>query len=1555
MADLNRYEAALSSNDTEHEATTAVESGGRQFDTKGNVLTSSSGAIGRKQVMPTTAPEAAKLAGVPYNKYLFEAVPEYNDQLGDAYFDKKLEENKGDVPKAHAAYNAGQGTVQAAEKKAAASGKDWTDYLPKETQGYLKKIEEWRHPTPKAASPNRYLQALDESPIDPTSTPSADPSSNRYLAALGPTTKTPPAAKQSVWETGGSHFVAGVPQAAGGLAAADALTSFTAPWAIALAPETLGLSLLAVPIISGIVGYTAGSYAAGKAEHALLPEVVNKYLEVGAQQNKHSAFAGDLLSFGIGGVAVPKTLVHAAVSSAVGTGFTGLQQIADGKLDVTELAMSAVMFPFFGKGAKEAGTKDSALGNKFKEMSTNKQTAEELLGTSKSLYVPSGVKGIKVIDIRKESDADYMARHGETSIDVDEHKNERFLNQGPVRRVLTPAAEKAFKEGTELPPMNERYHIEVDSEKLKKAFEAGYADTQYDLPEGTFKSEQAYLDFSIHRAALEHEMSPEQFLKEHPQWDVEASYDAREDWYTRNLFYEAEMDELMNRSGGIMNSKSPHWDEFNERKQELDDRKAEGPPPPVVRNKGNLSAKEVHSVLLGSKNMGEAIDRMVAGGFGNNHMRSLLERLQGNKYLADGRLVLDAEESDTEMGSYNLKGHRVTLRGQAQLRTFVHEAFHAVTANAYEAAKSARLPIASKFDAFLKGLQETADPKELYTDTNKKMQALGLYGNERSALYGLSSVHEMISEGFTKKEFIEFLKEKSILGIDTKPTNAWDAFKNAIKELIKFKGKAESDSAFDQLMDLSEELVEEDTVRHAEGWSRNPELTHFNSEESVDYNSWINNAAMEQSRVNPFFNVDDLNMGHAIDDIAYSQVYDDIIKRSSKENLDNMRKYVEGITDSISDSDRPIFDKFVKPLLDTRRAGLEYLMKKGVIPTVPLDSKNFPRRRLKMSHEAQSSYAEAMKKAGVDMDEGFYSKFKNYFKELAGGDMSDFNADMERRRGSTEERSVFMVEKPDGSRQAVQITKKGALLNWNDKKPTFMGMHTDERLTVGDHLWGGVVKEGKIEELEQHTFFEYNKDALAVLLHSNAEIREQIRAHEGLERLKESPLFKTMASPPGETIPHNDWRVPKYIDKVPGLRGYAFPPKMAEVIEDFAKMNEPSLLTNISNILIKCMMLNPIAHIFNESMHLYNARGLSGWVTPQGLHRFATTGKEAMNSVLQQDQFYKDTMALNGSLMDPVGHSAYQDALHSKGVKEFGKTLEFKQLAASLGRAPGELLNAISKKSNTAMWTTRNMMYIQYIKELMQTKGLSHAEAIQHAEKHMPNYRLPTHVGEKMLGAAASRGLSNVLQNPNMSVFSRYHYGMIKSLIETAKDVKSGDKSKMKEGLDTTAAIVVAMSVLYPMMDMMAAELTGNKDAKQRRAGPYHPINAIMEVANSTKDPQAVLSSVFTFNPALQALVELAIDRKAYSGMQVYNPQSAPDVIAKDVGKYLLEQNPLLGQAMKAEEDKGGPGEGWAVALARQADIVTKSPIKEAKDVQHVNKLKKKGLKHTIKSRMGLE
>jgi hypothetical protein len=116
-----------------------TESGGKQFDPKtGQPLTSSAGAIGVAQVMPKTAPEAARLAGVDFDDARYRTDPDYNRKLGQAYLREQYR-TFGDPALALAAYNAGPGNVRAALAKAQESGGSFVNYLPTETQQYLVK------------------------------------------------------------------------------------------------------------------------------------------------------------------------------------------------------------------------------------------------------------------------------------------------------------------------------------------------------------------------------------------------------------------------------------------------------------------------------------------------------------------------------------------------------------------------------------------------------------------------------------------------------------------------------------------------------------------------------------------------------------------------------------------------------------------------------------------------------------------------------------------------------------------------------------------------------------------------------------------------------------------------------------------------------------------------------------------------------------------------------------------------------------------------------------------------------------------------------------------------------------------------------------------------------------------------------------------------------------------------------------------------------------------------------------------------------------------------
>ena len=379
-------------------------------------------------------------------------------------------------------------------------------------------------------------------------------------------------------------------------------------------------------------------------------------------------------------------------------------------------------------------------------------------------------------------------------------------------------------------------------------------------------------------------------------------------------------------------------------------------------------------------------------------------------------------------------------------------------------------------------------------------------------------------------------------------------------------------------------------------------------------------------------------------------------------------------------------------------------------------------------------------------------------------------------------------------------------------------------------------------------------------------------------------------------------------------------------------------------------MLNPLPHILNEAWHLYNARGLTGWVTPAGITRLAKTGVPALKSVLQMDPAYLETLRLGGSILSAnTRSSVFQEQMFAKANREFSKTPEFKELAVKMSLSPFKLYDRISKLSNVAMWTIRDMMYMQQINEHMKYSGMTREQAIKETERHMPAYRITSRVGEKVLGETLSRSLSETLQNPNVTVFSRYHYGLVKSILETGKDIggirrgKEGFKD-FAHGMDTAAAIAVALAALYPLQDMIAQQLSGNDDATVRRAGPYHIFHAIHDLATNEKDPMAVLSSIFTFNPALLSGAQLIADRKLYNGQPVYHPEDDADKIAYDVANYALTQVPQISQAEQAVKAED---EGFKQWVARQFDVESPTAETVSKREKQVNKRDKAGAKRS--------
>ncbi len=114
----------------------------KQESNNNQAAVSPKGATGIAQIMPATGPEAAKLAGVPWDPTRFKNDAQYNAALGRAYLTKQMSDFGDDPAKALAAYNAGPGALRKAIAKADKNGDgaSWLDYLPAETRAYVPKI-----------------------------------------------------------------------------------------------------------------------------------------------------------------------------------------------------------------------------------------------------------------------------------------------------------------------------------------------------------------------------------------------------------------------------------------------------------------------------------------------------------------------------------------------------------------------------------------------------------------------------------------------------------------------------------------------------------------------------------------------------------------------------------------------------------------------------------------------------------------------------------------------------------------------------------------------------------------------------------------------------------------------------------------------------------------------------------------------------------------------------------------------------------------------------------------------------------------------------------------------------------------------------------------------------------------------------------------------------------------------------------------------------------------------------------------------------------------------
>lgn len=479
--------------------------------------------------------------------------------------------------------------------------------------------------------------------------------------------------------------------------------------------------------------------------------------------------------------------------------------------------------------------------------------------------------------------------------------------------------------------------------------------------------------------------------------------------------------------------------------------------------------------------------------------------------------------------------------------------------------------------------------------------------------------------------------------------------------------------------------------------------------------------------------------------------------------------------------------------------------------------------------------------------------------------------------------------------------------------------------------------EATIPEIEENSPYRYLKDHQASVYLKLQEMLAYDREMDYMNNLTKSPFFADISTSYKSSKIPEGWKSIHNTDRLPQLREYKFEPRVAEMIDDFSKNWNNNALQKVQNFLIKNMMLNPLPHIFNEGFHWYVTRGFTGNFTPGGMKRVTTTAADAAISVIKQDDFYRALMKEGGSILSAnVRNNGFWQKVFDKGLREHSQSKDFLDLAKSLGRKPLDLYNGISKYSSLAMWNLRDIMYSQLVMEEMKFNKKTMPEAIKEVERHMPAYRIPERIGaDNEIG----RQVSQLMQNPNLTVFSRYHYGMVKSLVETAKDItspKSDAKTRLK-GLDQAAAMAVALAVVYPMIDKMFQSMSKNPEAEARRQGSAHLIDSIMKVASGKKQGKDVLLSIMTPAPAALAITQGLFDREFYSGKEIYHSDDPLETIAADIGSYVLRQVPQVSSSIRSLKG-GDTEEGIKEFGYRQLDVDAPSEKKVTTRERFLNK-----------------
>jgi len=623
--------------------------------------------------------------------------------------------------------------------------------------------------------------------------------------------------------------------------------------------------------------------------------------------------------------------------------------------------------------------------------------------------------------------------------------------------------------------------------------------------------------------------------------------------------------------------------------------------------------------------------------------------------------------------------------------------------------------------------------------------------------------------------------------------------------------------------------------------------------------------------------------------------------------------------DQLAPEDRAVYDRWVKPINEEESRIYAKLKNNGVV----MPREGYVHR---MVQGRSPMYDPRDPEASGDLD------------VVVGRSMGK----LPQTTGSLQHRKFLALDDGKGTRHVIAAGKDGTTIFENGKPrdlgPRTAGLQLGDDITIGGKHYN--VVDATTREIEANTETRYYKNALVNSIDNLLALRRVERSIDFLEEFKKDSRFLNYA----ERVGGNHPPTPGWITtKLPQFDGWRMDPRIAHALDDFYGQHNwgPEWLTKANRFLTTSMFVDPVPHLHNVATHWYVGRGWDNFV-PTRWKGSAKNAAKALIQVINQGEDYRRMLREGGALLygDVANRDFYTTMLRTMGqdiVKDpdrWGRVIK-----ASGMRRPADFVAALYRGARHVLWAGSDAFMLQRYYDLMD-KGMSAKEAIRDAERHIPNYRIPSTV-------FGDRHLSLLLRNPNIMNFGRYRYGQLASYMRMVRDLVKNDRPGARlEATGNLAALGVLMFFIYPMLDAAIQKISRDRNAKVKRAGPGALVQDGIDVTQGEKALTEAIAKMIQTAPASTTIAETLLNRNMFRGQPVLEPGDEKDLITgvekgnvhqvaqalkrlpTQALQELADHFYPAGQALQVVKDmhQGGDKEAAAVRFAqRLIDIQRKS------------------------------